>query len=198
MLLLLYLHLLLACWFIAAAPAAEALPERVKVNLFSTEHGLKRIFIYGPAQVLEPRSQILGPGLFVVDTTGGGVTLRATSGHRQAVVAHAPHIVITGTGDSDNLLKLADYSGVSPRFYHGKVTLQSAALSTAPGQMAGGNLLSVVNDVDCHSYIASCVGSETSRLFGLEALKAQAVLTTTLLEKSYRGKPINDNTEFQA
>jgi stage II sporulation protein D len=190
--------------FTLIAAPAEALPERVKVRLFSSAHGLNRIFIYGPVKILEPRRQDLGSGLFVAGTTGGGVTLRSASGRKQAVISHAARIVLTGLNDSaqvykGELVKLGAFPAASPRFYRGTVSIQSAAAAeSSAGRVAGANQIALINDVDCRSYIAGCVGSESPPAFGLEALKAQAVLSTTLLAKSYRGKPIDDSTEMQS
>jgi len=77
----------------------------------------------------------------------------------------------------------------APRSYRGTITLIRQTRESK---------LAVINEVDTVSYITSCVGSEALPGFHREALKAQAILSTTLLERHYRGKPILDSTDEQS
>lgn len=199
---------------LALAPHAEALPARVKVKLFCAQEDLQRIYLYGPAEILEPHKQTLPKGVFVCETTGGGVTLRSRS-NRSKLFSKVQRLVFTAKDGTGSVLKLGSSISIAPRLYRGTVSIsasstpppaaytlqpnsvskQSSAVSKAPG--ASGRL-TLINDVDTRSYITSCVGSEALPSFGAEALKAQTVISTTLLDKNFRGKPIEDSTEEQS
>jgi len=183
------LALFVLCLFCLLSTAcALALPARVKVNLFSSQKSYSQVYISGPVKVVFPQSKILPKGLIVLDTSGGGICLRSAS-TRHLLLGPLPRVVLAPAASTIGLH--TDKSGV-PRQYRGSITF------VAPDRNSRDRLIAIINDVDVHSYITSCVGSESLPTFSGEALKAQAVLSTTLLEKHYRGKPLSDSTEEQS
>lgn len=183
--------LTLSFLLIVQSGAAQALPSRVKVELFSSRKVAQAppetFHLTGPAQIVEPRTLTLGAGNFAIEAAAGGVCLSHADGKGGAqIVSGARRIVLAPVKTTLQICSPDDWQ--STRSYRGTITITRGA----------GNKLLIINDVDTRSYITSCVGSESLPSFRLEALKAQTVVSTTLLERSYRGKPIPDSTEEQS
>lgn len=172
--------------------AAQALPSRVKVELFSSRKVAtgtsEAMGLLGPVQILEPCVLGLGEGRYSIELAGDGLCISRPTLYSRSkpLISGAPRIVLAPVKSTIQIPDPGDYR--KPRSYRGTVTITRGA----------GNKLLIINDVDTRSYITSCVGSESLPSFRPEALKAQAVLSTTLLERSYRGKPIPDSTEEQS
>lgn len=153
------------------SPAAEALPAEVHVNLFQANHELSRLAIDGPHSFDSVHGN--HSELFVNRNS-------VASKDRQGLRVYGGRCVIRPDGGP---LLLSD--GNKKRHYRGRFVI-----TVDRGK------LRVVNIVDSKSYITSVVGSESLPDFPLEALKAQAVLASTVLAK--HAGVVGDTTEIQA
>ena len=179
----LFTCLSVACF--SGAPA-WALPSRVKVSLFSSHVKIEKLYVRAPLVVQGPRPISLTSGRFVVDAAGPEVVLRHI-GAAKSAVARGTSLELTGPGVAPLAVAVAERE--APHYYKGRLVISSKN---------DGGLL-VINDVDCKSYVTSCVGSECPPGFAPEALKAQTVLSATLLEGSVRAKKyLVDSTEDQS
>ncbi|CAN5214018.1 hypothetical protein BH11CYA1_BH11CYA1_17730 [soil metagenome] len=167
------------------AEAACALPTSVKVTLFQAHPDIKSLTV---------------DGAFELSQGGGSSTLRhveisvAKSGLQwtggksvqggKAVQRAGARIVIRPLGWTPLRLKPGS---AEARPYRGRFIITTS-----------GGRLNVINEVDSRSYITSVVGSESVPEFPLEALKAQAVLATTVLARQRPNMKLADSTDVQA
>jgi len=160
-----------------ALPAAHALPAEVHVSLFQANNNLSKLIIDGPHSTDSSGTSSGGHCEFFIDKNA------LVSKERQVVVRHfSGRCVVRGTGGP---LLLSD--GNKQRRYRGRfvITIERGRLH-------------VVNVVDSKSYITSVVGSESLPDFPLEALKAQAVLASSVLARHSGSGALGDTTEIQA
>jgi len=159
------------------APAAQALPAEVHVNLFEANTSLTRLIIDGP--MLLDYSGACGANHleFLIDNNA------LVSKQRQGKVRHFTGRVLVRPASSPLLLSAGD----KQRHYRGYfvITLER-------------HKLHVENIVESKAYIASVVGSESLPDFPLEALKAQAILAATVLARHHGDQILGDTTEVQA
>jgi len=170
------MQILLAVFFaLLFAQSAWALPSEVTVELFGAKPPSDRITIKGPVRLIEPRTQFIGH-----DTTirASGRQLELQGNTRAHSLTFAP------AGSSGITLVL----GNSKRSYAGKINI----VANASGKLV------IHNQVPMRDYVKSVVGSETDPAFALEALKAQAICSQTLMARYKPGDTLSDTTEKQA
>ncbi len=156
------------------SPAAQALPAEVQVSLFQANRDLSKLIIDGTHSFGSIRAN---HNEFFVSRNS------VASKDRHGVRVYGGRCLVSPEG---NPLLLSD--GNKKRHYRGRFVI-----TVDHGK------LHVVNIVDSKSYITSVAGSESLPDFPLEALKAQAVLASTVLARHSGGAPeLGDTTEIQA
>ncbi|MBU6452681.1 MAG: SpoIID/LytB domain-containing protein [Cyanobacteria bacterium REEB67] len=196
----------------------------MRVKLFSSHEALPEIYVSAPFQIVSPVQQHISAGVFRIATAGGVVVVgplpashspshspshlpsrspAAASVSQKRAILRARQLVLSGI--SGQLLHLSLQPREAPRLYRGNVSFSPASSRTSSlrGNICVGDRGAVlaVNEVDTRSYLISCVGSEALASFAPEALKAQAVISTTLLERSAGRKSSDyllDNTTEQS
>lgn len=152
------------------------------VTLFYAYRPVKVLYIEGPARILAKQEEKLDPGLYVIEVESGKFRIRNTKQNGPARTLNANFKLISNRG----VLR----AGVKPdalRSYRG-----SLQLDTTPDGIVCKNL------ADMKDYVSSVVGSESRVEFPEEALKAQAVLVQTAMQRYRIGDDLNDSTEKQA
>lgn len=164
-----------------------AFPERVRVRLFEAYPQARRFQVDGAIQVLEPTRAIpLLRSPFLLESQGGRLVARC--GHRQVLCYQGSRLTLAAA-DSQGL-RLTAWVGsrwLPQRRYTGTLTVQSQ-----------GGALRLLNTVSARHYVAVVISSETPPGWPLEALKAQAVLTQTRLQRYRLGDLLGDSTQQEA
>ncbi|MFA6212406.1 MAG: SpoIID/LytB domain-containing protein [Candidatus Obscuribacterales bacterium] len=160
--------------------AAMALPASVKVSLFEAHPEITAVNVDGAFEIGPngPSSK----GHTEISLSKGSLYLK--SGRGKAPRRVGGRLVIRPLSAAPLLLQP---NGLAARHYRGSIVVT-----------ASGGKLKLVNEVDTKSYITSVVGSESAPEFPLEALKAQAVLASSVLARQRPGLKLNDSTEVQA
>ena len=165
-------------------PAAEALPTEVIVELFQSRGAVLHLGLSGPLELVEPRHERFGAGGFEAHAEHGQVVLMRTErGARRQVVA-GDRLVLRGALG----LVQTSMAGAASRSYRGLLIVEQSR--------TGG--LKVRNKLPAKDYVLSVIGSETNPNFPLEEIKAQAVITQTLLARYKPNDWLGDSTEKEA
>ncbi|MBP9091688.1 hypothetical protein KBI23_11705 [bacterium] len=168
---------LLLAW--VNAGAAHALPTAVKVSLFEAHPEITSVNVDGAFEISQN-----GLGSVHTEISVGKSGLLLRSGKAKVARPVGTSLVIRPLTSAPLLLQP---NGLASRHYRGRMFVT----------ISGGKL-KLLNEVDTKSYITSVVGSESAPEFPLEALKAQAVLASTVLARHRAGLKLKDSTEVQA
>lgn len=169
---------------------AQALPQFLDVSLFRAHQPVKSLIVDGPLELLQPTNRHLPPASkYKIDLSGRQIACTALRSG-QSEFLRAPDVVasrlLVRSRRGAISVSLAGRSD-APRRYKGTLEIVAAARS-----------LDVTNKVPVRDYVYSVVGSETNPDLPVEALKAQSVLSQTLLARYKRGDQLSDTTETQA
>ena len=165
--------------------ALAAMPQEVTVKILQAFPKMSSIVLAGPVEMVSPAKRMLPAGLHEIRSKGGAieVLIRAHRASRPDLVK-APSLSFRAIGRGLNLRFGHEHS----RFYQGTMRF-----SADPA----GNLM-IINKVSAKDYVRSVTASETDPFCPLEALKAQAILTQTRLQRYKPGDELNDTTEGEA
>ncbi len=172
--------------------AAHALPDYVVVELFGAKPATAAVVVEGPLVITEGVKRVFLAGShYEIRVAARGVEMRsidATSVRQQRKTygrsVFSARSITLGSSTPTIAVILKD----SRRTYTGTIKFQPNS---------DGYLL-IRNKTPLRDYVKSVVGSETNPDFKEEALKAQAVLTQTLLARYKQGDALSDTTEKQA
>lgn len=162
------------------AGAALALPAAVKVSLFEAHPEITSLYVDGAFEISQSGPSTKGHA--EISLSKGSMFLK--SGKAKVARRLGGRLVIRPLTPAPLSLQP---NGLAGRHYRGSIIVT-----------AGGGKLNLVNEVDTKSYITSVVGSESAPEFPLEALKAQAVLASSVLARHRPGLRLDDSTEVQA
>jgi stage II sporulation protein D len=172
------LMLLLVC---QSQPVFSATRHDICVHLFSSRPAPEKI------QVLSPVMAKLGGTEFLTDGTweirADHALIRARSGRYKRTI-EGPSLSLRSTAANRIALRV---DGSIERMYRGTIRIVPAGKSTLRAQ----------NYVPVRDYIASVVGSEAPPGSPIEMLKAQAILSQTLLARLDEEAVIEDSTQAQ-
>lgn len=176
---------LLSFFLLGSSLAAFAdLPDTIPVILLKAAGPVREVRLEGPITILVPNRQALPAGSYALKAIDHRIHLSSQG------TGHPFHLEtgrMTFQGNPATGLKLVLPSGKSRR-YAGTVQI-----SATPD-----NTLSFLNRVPARDYVKSVVGSETGSGWPLEALKAQAVLTRTRLQRPGILDNLDDTTRGEA
>jgi stage II sporulation protein D len=156
---------------LACAQAVLCFPAEVTVELFRAKPPPDRMTIIGPFRLQGTRTYSTSD----VRALGGGRVQMGNTVSRSIVIPPSPGGTTLAVQDAR-------------RRYLGTITI-----TVGPN----GKLV-IRNTLPARDYVRSVVGSETTPEFSLEALKAQAVCTQTLLARYHPSDALTDTTEKQA
>lgn len=160
-------------------PSWAAMPNQVRVRLFEAYPGIQRVRIHGNLQLLKPMKQTLPTGDYEFEIQRRQMVLIKSS-MKQPVVR----------SNSILLKPLQGSVSVQPeRIRVGQYTGLLEFNMNAQGK------IEIHNEVPARTYVAVVVGSETLPGWPVEALKAQAVLTQTGLNRYQAGDVVGDSTQ---
>lgn len=172
-----------------SAPAA-ALPRFVTVELFRAKSNIDRVIVAGPARIMAPRLATSFQPPYAIRADGLDIVIEpvARSGQSNHMVRLRPFCRARSLTIASDGQPVFLSLGNAKRGYLGELTFRSD----------GHQQLIVRNKVATRNYVYSVVGSESNPDFRPEALKAQSVLTQTMLARYKESDIINDTTERQA
>jgi stage II sporulation protein D len=189
----------------------HAYPEQLTVHLFSSAtKPILQIRLRGPFALLAGQSRAYRKyqgassrtypsGDYIVSCDSGFVRLRRETASQ--VIAREPELNLMAIVPQGIALQL--HGG--ERNYNGSLIIRSLPVRAAPNMVAHGKVrtaqnyqLFVTNTISRKDYIAAVIASEMPVKAGLEALKAQAVLVNTAIDRVRDGVEITDSTEFQS
>ncbi len=171
-----------------ALPGVQAHPSSLCVELFQARERLDSVFMKAPFVIVNPIYKPVMEGLYEFTPEGQGVKLKRLDGKKREIV-RAPYVVMAGRGGT---ILQSGYDVAHLHKYYGQITVRKR--NPRPKSKGAAGLLAV-NLVDSFNYVASVVGGETTRQFGKEALKAQAVLVYTRLWPKGKLPTIADTTD---
>jgi stage II sporulation protein D len=157
--------------------------QDVTVDLYRAKPPSDRIVIRSPFRIVEPANAARAGNGSDCEVRAKGRQLQIFPIGSNRALSRAHSFTFAPAGRSITL-KL----GEAQRRYAGTINIQASQ----PGR------LSLHNRVSMRDYVKSVVGSETDPSFVLEALKAQAVCTQTLMTRYKTGDQLTDTTEKQA
>lgn len=159
--------------------------QDVTIDLYRAKPPSDRVVIRAPYRIIEPpdAARAAHGSDCEVRANGRRLVMFALGSNRALTRAHSFTFAPQSTSHGVTL-KLRG----SQRTYAGTINIQTSE----PGR------LSIRNRLPMRDYIKSVVGSETDPSFAIEALKAQAVCTQTLMSRYKSGDPLTDTTEKQA
>ncbi len=206
--------------------AALALPSSVKVNLFQAHPDITAMMVDGSFEISQSGSasgagsvtlhhaeiSLSKNGLLLKTSSGRHAGAASTSASSKAGRRVATRLVIRSVGaqplylQPDTLVASGPGIASSLNSSAGSSLGSSSSSNSSSGRhyrgrifvTASGGKLNIVNEVDTKSYVTSVVGSESLPEFPLEALKAQAVLASTVLARQRPNVPLSDTTNVQA
>jgi len=178
----------------------EASPKQLTVRLFSSAHGpIQQIRIRGPFAIggaggrAYCSSRTYASGDYIAGCKSQQVILKNAKSDQ--IVGRDRHLNLVSVGTEGIALT---WDGAQ-RNYKGTVTMRSVPFNKALNTVAKPEFgLYVTNQVDRQDYLASVIASEMPIRAGLQAMRAQAVLTNTLIESLHDGVEISDSTELQS
>jgi stage II sporulation protein D len=166
------------------AQAACALPSEIRVRLFEAHPLLSEMEIRAPFSLCNETETMYSSGLYRLRASGPN-SMELVSGRERIRLAH--NCSLHGSASAPLVVRVANHV----HRYKGKCNVYVE-------RQSGRSLLRVVNIVPTRDYVYSAVGSEIQPGWPPEALKAQAVLVQTLLERYRASQPIGDSTQQQA
>lgn len=174
------------------APEAFGYPAEVVVELFKAKPPGARAVVEGPIVVAQPAKGVsLSNSHYEFRAVGSDVEVRSIDVGGVRNVKNAPGSPVLKAGCVTVLSSfrpLGVFVGNDRRTYKGTISFQSDNK---------GHII-IRNRVGVRDYIKSVVGSESNPDFRDEALKAQAVISQTMLARYKPGDTLNDTTEKQA
>lgn len=180
--------MLVACVTLLLQQPALALPESMAVRLFEAHPDLQSVGIAGPVEIAGPVARHLPAGLYLIRAQGGKVVITRD----KKPVYDGAAVAVRGEDSHPLALKVAG----KDRHYRGTVVFSSQRRSAEEARTH--DALLAINTVRTRDYVESVVGSETQPGWPAEAVKAQAVLTETMLARHQSKEIVGDSTQREA
>jgi len=181
-------------WIFSCAESF-ALPSKLRVKLFEAHGRIESVKVKGPFEIVTPGRQRFRNEWVSIEVRNGVVQLSmldSAGGKRHAFLTSKR--VVLQPLDRRGLRIKINRDNIE-RAYLGQVTFASSEILSEGKRIPS---LSIVNDIPTSEYVASVVGSEAPLRAPLEALKAFAVLTISIVEHKGERDFVGDSTREQA
>ncbi len=166
--------------------ARAALPSQVRVRLFEAHPKFQAFRLQGALRIQGGAGSSIPASLLTVGQSQGRLWVRC--GKLQGMCYQGTRLTVQAIGSKP----------IQVTALHGTITLPARRYTGQLAFLTHEGRLTVFNTLPARHYVAVVISSETGPTWPLEALKAQAVLTQTRLNRYKLGDVLGDSTQQEA